>query len=162
MRKDNSIYAKEAQWLGDGVASFNYRVFDSRAGRAGYVRVSRFSTICIGVGPQIVQDVINLVYERILYPARGSGKILSHGQAEQAMATGLSEYTVPTELNVYMQRLAFSLTTYALLFGIAFATLPILIPNQAPSALVIAAIGGAFAASWFAGRILNYLRSRRW
>ncbi len=151
----------DPSWLGDGVTSYRYRVFDSQAGKVGYVRVSRFGTACIGLGYPIVQDVINLVYERVLYPARtGSSPI--HGSAEKAIAEGLSTFTAPTELNIYMQRLTLNLAVYALMFAIFFGMAQILTPDGSAAVLRAIILATSLLLTYVFGSSLNKLRLRSW
>ncbi|CDO06904.1 hypothetical protein [Mycolicibacterium cosmeticum] len=155
--KDNS----GPDWLGDGVTSFRYRIFDSRSGRIGYARVSRFGTACLGLGYPIVQDIINMVYERVLYPAR-TGSHPLHGSAERAIAEGLSSFTAPTEMNIYMQKITLNIAVYALAFAIFFGVSQILIPDDAHALIKAAILLGAVLLTWGAGSVVNALRSRAW
>lgn len=151
----------DPDWLGDGVSSFRYRIFDSRAGRVGYVRVSRFGTACLGLGYPIVQDVINMVYERVLYPAR-TGPPLLHGSAERAIAEGLSTFTAPTEMNIYMQKITLSIAVYALMFAVFFGAAQILTPSDSHAVTKAAILLGALVLTWSGGSAVNALRSRTW
>jgi hypothetical protein len=55
-------------WLTDRTTTFSYRLFDSsRPHKSVYVRISRHVVICYGVSTPVLQEVFNLIHERILY-----------------------------------------------------------------------------------------------
>ncbi len=115
------ILRNEPTWIDDGVTTFFYRIFDSTLRRIGYIRISRHLVICYGLSDPIIREVINLVYEKFLYRMPDVRQIA----AEQVfdLLDGLNRYTVPTELNVFLQdmgiRLAVYLTFAAVVISIA-------------------------------------------
>ena len=87
-------------WIGDGATSFSFRMYDASEERQALVRVSRHLIIVAGAGGRVLQEVVNLVYEKMLYT---SGTSISK-DAVFAFLDGLARYTVPTENSVFLQR----------------------------------------------------------
>ena len=58
---------RKQYWQSDGITSFQMRLYDSSQQRAGFVRVSRHLVLCAGIGPRLQQDIVNLIYEKLLY-----------------------------------------------------------------------------------------------
>jgi len=88
-------------WLDDGMTTFALRVFDSRRNKLGIIRVSRHLTITYGLAHELITDLNNLIYEKILYATwpTGSDEIFS-------LLGALSEYVLPTEVSLYTHRVA--------------------------------------------------------
>src|SRR5438552_6879167 len=51
-------------WQSDGITSFYMRLYDSSKGQPGFVRVSHHVVLCAGIGGRLLQDIVNLVYEK--------------------------------------------------------------------------------------------------
>jgi hypothetical protein len=92
---------RESQgWIGDGATSFSFRMYDASEERQALVRVSRHLIIVAGAGGRVLQEVVNLAYEKMLYtPGTSISK-----DAVFAFLDGLARYTVPTENSVFLQR----------------------------------------------------------
>ena len=105
-------------WISDGATSFHFRMYDASEQRQALVRVSRHLILVAGAGGRVLQEVVNLVYEKILYP---SGSSIST-EAVFTFLDGLARYTVPTENSVFLQRefarLGILLATVQVLVGI--------------------------------------------
>lgn len=91
---------RTADWIGDGATSFHFRMYDASRGHQALVRVSRHIIVVAGAGGRLVQEVVNLVYEKILYK---SPKSVSD-ESVFAFLDGLARYTVPTENSIFLQR----------------------------------------------------------
>lgn len=104
------------EWLDDGMTTFALRVFDARRNKVGLIRVSRHLTITYGLAAEVVTNLNNLIYEKILYAAwpTGSDQVFS-------LLGALSEYVLPTEVSLYTHRLAQRLAAFGVLVGVLFA-----------------------------------------
>ncbi len=87
-------------WIGDGATSFHFRMYDASEQRQALVRVSRHIIVVAGAGGRVLQEIANLVYEKMLY---AQGADISN-DAVFAFLDGLARYTVPTENSVFLQR----------------------------------------------------------
>ncbi|MGC1649017.1 MAG: hypothetical protein WA741_24615 [Candidatus Sulfotelmatobacter sp.] len=87
-------------WIGDGATSFHFRMYDASEERQALVRVSRHLIIVAGAGGRVLQEVVNLAYEKMLYAPDAS----ISNDAVFAFLDGLARYTVPTENTVFLQR----------------------------------------------------------
>jgi hypothetical protein len=105
-------------WIGDGATSFHFRMYDASEQRQALVRVSRHVILVAGAGGRMLQEVVNLAYEKILYTP---GAVISNDSVF-AFLDGLARYTVPTENSVFLQRefarLGVLLATVQVLVGI--------------------------------------------
>lgn len=110
--------AERVHWISEGTTSFHFRMYDASIERQALVRVSRHIIVIAGAGARIRQEVVNLVYEKILYK--------SDGQIDDELVfsflDGLARYTIPTENSIFLQRefgrLALFLATVQVLVGI--------------------------------------------
>lgn len=110
-------------WQSDGVTSFQMRLYDSSAQRAGFVRISRHVILCAGIGPRLQQDIVNLTYEKLLYyPSIDTERVFS-------FIDGLSRYVLPTELNIFLQGAIARLTMVFSVSAIVIAVMQIFIVN---------------------------------
>jgi hypothetical protein len=105
-------------WIGDGATSFSFRMYDASEERQALVRVSRHLIVVAGAGGRVLQEVVNLVYEKMLYtPGASISK-----DSVFAFLDGLARYTVPTENSVFLQRefarLGMLLATVQVLVGV--------------------------------------------
>lgn len=104
--------------IGDGVTSFHFRLYDASASAQAIVRVSRHLVMVAGAGGRVVQEVVNLAYEKLLYD---SSPTIST-DAVFAFLDGLARYTIPTENSVFLQRefarLALFLATVQVIVGV--------------------------------------------
>lgn len=157
-----SQYSKDITWVDDGITTFYYRIFDSSANRAGFIRVSKWLTISYGLGDNIVRELLNLVYEKIIYSMRkrGSCEVIL-GDDEFALLDGLARYTVPTELNLFLQGLAIKVSIYIASLGILLAVLGSIAPLLQIWAVVILYIL-LIPISIFGWRMINRLAQLRW
>lgn len=96
---DQVEFDEQNDWIGDGITSFNYRIYDSDTERAGVVRISRHMLVCAGLSDAVLQDVVNLTYEKLL----NVPKAIEHADVFN-FVDGLSRYTLPSELNIYIQK----------------------------------------------------------
>lgn len=90
------------RWQSDGATTFMLRMYDSVIGRQAVVRVSRHLVAVLGGSGRLRQEVVNLIYEKVLYSDPGTGGVAK--ESVFAFIDGLSRYTVPTENNVFLQR----------------------------------------------------------
>lgn len=88
---------RKQYWQSDGITSFQMRLYNSSQQRAGFVRVSRHLVLCAGIGPRLQQDIVNLIYEKLLYSPQIDADCVF------AFIDGLSRYVLPTELNIFLQ-----------------------------------------------------------
>lgn len=111
------------QWQSDGVTSFQMRLYDSSKQRAGFVRISRHLVLCAGIGPRLQQDIVNLIYEKLLY--------YSPIDTERVFSfiDGLSRYVLPSELNIFLQGAVARLTVVFSVSAIVIAILQIFIAD---------------------------------
>jgi len=119
-RKHSQSFINRITWLDNGVTTFFYRIFDSSALQISYLRVSRHLVVCYGLSDNVIYDLVNLVYEKFLYTPR-LGDVSTDDVFN--LLDGLNRYTVPTELNLFLQdvglRLAIYLTIVAILISLA-------------------------------------------
>ena len=92
--------SRSTHWIGDGATSFHFRMYDASRGHQALVRVSRHIIVVAGAGGRLLQEIINLVYEKILYQSAGPVP----DESVFAFLDGLARYTVPTENSIFLQR----------------------------------------------------------
>lgn len=103
-------------WLDDGLTTFYARVHDSQHGRVGYIRISRHLGVTFGLGENLFQDLVNIIYEQFLY----------HGTEVEAkmvfaLFDALGDYVLPMELNLYLQKVFYGLGLFAAFISITLA-----------------------------------------
>jgi hypothetical protein len=143
------------QWQSDGVTSFQLRLYDSSTQRAGFVRISRHVILCAGIGPRLQQDVVNLIYEKLLYyPLIDTERVF-------AFIDGLSRYVLPSELNIFLQGAVARLTVVFSVSAIVIAILQIFIAGfnwqGKITALFISIL--VIVLTWF---LTRYIRLLEW
>jgi hypothetical protein len=115
---------REVGWLDDGVTTHYYRIFDSYNNKIGFIRISKWLTISYGLNDNINRELVNLIYEKILHGMRKRGESdVSMGEDEISLLDGLSRFTVPTELNLFVQGLALRVAVFLTIIGILLSIL---------------------------------------
>jgi hypothetical protein len=146
---------KRQQWQSDGVTSFQMRLYDSSVQRAGFVRISRHVILCAGIGPRLQQDIVNLIYEKLLYyPLIDTERVFS-------FIDGLSRYVLPTELNIFLQGAVARLSVVFSVSAIVIAILQILIVGFDWQGKIIALFISilVIGLTWF---LTRYIRLLEW
>lgn len=102
-------------WIGDGLTTFYLRAFDSRKTKSGIIRVSRHLTILYGLTDDLVIDVKNLIYEKILYSNQ-------HATSKEVfdLLSALGNYVLPTEVSLYTHRVASKLAAFAVIVSVMY------------------------------------------
>ena len=142
-----SQIARSWSWLDEGITTFLYRVFDSKTNRVGYVRVSRHQILCAGLSDHIVQDVVNLTYEKFLYKMEEKGEESLSVEDVQSFLDGLSKYTIPTELNVSMSQLNIKMLIFVSFVTTSVAILSAYVFQERPTFPIVFALLGSFLLS---------------
>jgi hypothetical protein len=107
---------KVPNWIDDGMTTFSLRVFDSRNNKVGRIRISRHLTMTYGLSDELVIDINNLIYEKILYsPEETSASDIF------SLLQSLGSYVLPAETNLYTQLIALRLATFGVLIGVLFS-----------------------------------------
>jgi hypothetical protein len=155
------------------LTTFTFRVFDPDEVKVGYLRASVHQIVCLGLGKRIVQEIMGLVYEKLLYPwvldprakrrERWSGRHHATVSDLFNLFDALKKYTLSTELTVFAahfsSRLAIYLAMLAVVATLAGALLPTIgIPVGWAVPLLFALLGIVTATSWVLLR--KYLRIR--
>jgi hypothetical protein len=109
------------EWVGDGMTTFALRAFDSRNNTAGIIRVSRHMTISYGLAPDLVADLNNLIFEKILY-----GGWPTSAKEVFELLDALGSYVLPTEVSLYTHRIASKLAAFAVVVGVLFSVVSFL------------------------------------
>lgn len=109
------------EWVGDGMTTFALRAFDSRNNTAGIIRVSRHMTISYGLAPDLVADLNNLIFEKILY-----GGWPTSSKEVFDLLDALGSYVLPTEVSLYTHRIASKLAAFAVVVGVLFSVVSFL------------------------------------
>ena len=130
--------APKIDWFGDALTSFYYPIFDSIKNKHSFIRISRHVTICYGLSSPIIKELINLVYEEILYKFRSNDHSeIDFGVAEAALMNGLSRNTVPTQLNLFLQGLTIRATFYLAFIGILITIISLFIQSFSNWTIII-------------------------
>lgn len=141
-------------WIADGVTSFHLRFYDSSRRSAGFVRATRHAILCAGVSGVLLQDIVNLIFQRLLY------RDVIRAREIFEFLDSLAAYTVPTELNVYVQEALMRLTVLALVAAGLFTAFQGFLDD---SQLILRMVGFVvvvlvLVASWFASRRVRFIR----
>ncbi|WP_427928549.1 hypothetical protein [Agrobacterium cavarae] len=103
------------EYINDGLTSFYTRIYDSDIGEVAIVRISRHITVVYGLGGTLMQDIINLIYDDLLY----SEKIEASNVFD--LYDSMNKYILPLEINLFVQKLFYGLALFAA-FSTAFVT----------------------------------------
>ncbi len=124
----NSFYEDQSpEWMGDRVSTYTHRVYDSHTRKVGYIRVSRFTVACVGLSVELLQDVFNVIYERVLYPARGEQELPTGGLIERNFASGLAEQITPVEVGIFTSRSSAKIAVAGVLLAILALPIPVIL-----------------------------------
>lgn len=110
-----SAKSNDSDYINDGLTSFYTRIYDSDLGEIAIVRISRHITVVYGLGDTLIQDIINLIYDDMLY----SETITSENVFD--LYDSMNKYILPLEINLFVQKLFYGLAIFAA-FAAAFAT----------------------------------------
>jgi len=105
--KRQKINNELSGWIDDGMTTFFTRVYDSYSSSFGYFRVSRHLSMSFNISDQLNQDFINIIYENFLY----KDAIVKEDVFE--IFDSLSRYVLPTEVNLYIQKIFYFLAIFA-------------------------------------------------
>lgn len=94
-------HRRRQDWMSDGTTSFYFRLYDSVSRHQAIVRTSRHLVILAGASARLRQEILNLIFERILYSKSG---MQVSDEDVFAFLEGLANYTVPTETSIFLQR----------------------------------------------------------
>ena len=141
-------------WLSDGTTSFYMRVFDHTKGKVGFIRASRHLVMGIGIGPRLKQEVVNLVYEKFLYHSKIKGEHVFD------FLEGLARYTLPTEINLFVQEVTSRLTLFLTVIASLLAVAQIFADNLTLVGKYIFLVISVLVAviTWFISRRIRLVR----
>lgn len=100
--------------INEGITTFNIRINDS-TGNTGLVRISTHILLCAGIKGHVLQEVINMCYEKMLTfdEEVSAQKVFS-------FLDGLSRFTIPSEENRFLQKAVVKVTLVLTLVPILF------------------------------------------
>lgn len=117
-----SVKASES-YINEGITSFNYRIFNPDTGKTALIRISKHILVGCGLSGHLIQDVINMCYEKLLDKNEeiNSSDVFS-------FLDGLCGYTLPNEQNFFIQglavKIAFILTIITAIESLLIKVLP--------------------------------------
>lgn len=100
--------------IDEGITTFNMRINDSD-GNAGMVRISTHLLLCAGLKGNVLQEAINMCYEKML-------TFDEDVNAEKVFdfLSGLSRFTIPSEENRFLQKAVVKVTILLTIMPVLF------------------------------------------
>lgn len=113
---ENLDKTQEKNIVNAGIASFNYKIYNSETSKMGFIRISRHIIMSSGLNDFLIQELINSCYESIL---ADKGDIKKNHVF--AFLKNINRFAVPIEEARYIQNIMFEITVLFISFSILIA-----------------------------------------